>query len=150
MTLSRSTFLIAMLFLGLWSRTTPATPRWEVWVVDENGHTLKGMTVRLSWRNYSAEKQGHEEDRITDKNGYVVFPARTLKASRSRRAAETADSARAGVHASFGPHASVYAFGQGREGYATTDGPNGQYITDWTGSPPEMQSHIVANVRTNE
>ena len=120
--------------------STPATPLWEVWVVDANARPLAGMTVRLSWQNYSAETSGHEEDRRTDENGYVAFPARKFRASISDRFLGTIRSASGGVHASFGPHAYVFAFGQGLQGSAVT----GEYVADWTGKPDRMQSRIVA------
>jgi hypothetical protein len=120
--------------------STPATPLWEVSVVDANSRPLVGMTVRLSWQNYSAETNGHEEDRRTDENGYVVFPARKFRASISGRLLGTIRSASAGAHASFGPHAYVFAFGQGLQGSAIT----GNYIADWTGKPDRMESKIVA------
>jgi hypothetical protein len=97
------------------------------------------MTVRLSWQDYSGETEGHEEDLLTGENGYVVFTARTFRASGLRRLVGTILSARAGVHASFGPHAFVFAFGQGFEGGAVS----GKYVTNWTGEPSEMQSRIV-------
>ena len=133
----------AFLLAAVWPITSPATPHWEVWVVDENGHALQGMTVRLVWENYSAESESHEQDLRTDENGYVVFPARTFKASALRRLFGTIRAARAGVHASFGPHAYVFAFGRGLEGDAVAHG----YITDWTGKPDEMQSRIVAGAK---
>jgi hypothetical protein len=129
-----------VLLAAVWPVTSPATPEWEVWVVDENGRPLQGVTVRLVWQNYSAETESHEEDRQTDKNGYAVFSARTFKASALRLVLGTIQAAEAGVHASFGPHAWVFAFGRGFQGDAVTDG----YITDWTGRPSKMQSRIVA------
>jgi len=44
------------------------------------------------------------------------------------------------AHASFGPHAHVFAFWKGREGDAT----NGNLIVDWTGTPDTMESKILA------
>lgn len=120
--------------------STPATPLWEVWVVDSDGHALAGMTVRLSWQNYSAETSGHQEDQLTDERGYVVFPARKFRASIDERLLGTIRAADGGVHASFGPHAFVFAFGKGLEGDAVT----GKYVADWTGKPNRMQSRIVA------
>jgi hypothetical protein len=119
--------------------STPATPLWEVWVVDANERPLAGMTVRLAWQNYSAETSGHEEDQRTAENGYVAFPARKFRATISDRLLGTIRSASAGVHASFGPHAYVFAFGQGLQGSAVT----GEYVADWTGKPDRMQSRIV-------
>lgn len=131
--------VVALLPVGLLPIPSLATPRWEVWVVDENGHPKQGMTVRLSWQNYTLETEGHEEDMRTDQNGYVVFPARTIRASAFTRIAGAIRAAQSGVHASFGPHDYVFAFGQGLQG----DAISGRYLVDWTGKPPEMQFRIV-------
>lgn len=125
--------------------SSPATPHWEVWVFDEQGHPLEGMTVRLSWRNYSAETADNQEDRHTDENGHVVFPASRLAASLRDRISATIQSAGAGVHASFGSHAFVFAFGHGLEGVSVS----GPYVTDWRGKPDEMQSRIVVHKAAN-
>lgn len=122
-----------------WPVTTLETPRWEVWVVDGNGQPMKGMTVRMTYQNYSAESVGHEQDLHTDAAGHAVFPARTLTASPRNRAIAVVRAAQAGVHASFGPHAGVLVFGRGREGFAESFGN----VTDWTGQPAEMESRIT-------
>lgn len=117
-----------------------AAPAWEVWVVDESGRPLEGMKVRLSYQNYSAEVKGHELDAVTDPDGRVTFPLQRESASLARYLVYSAWSATTGVHASFGQHAGVIAFGQGRNGSAIADNA----ITDWTGTPLEMKSRIVA------
>jgi hypothetical protein len=105
------------------------------------------MTVRLSYQNYSAEDQSHEIDRITDQRGQVMFLAQTLHASFLRRCYYTVLSARAGVHASFGPSASVFAFGKGMEG-SDVDPKRGIRVF-WRGTPSQMQSRIVINRSSN-
>jgi hypothetical protein len=132
-----SLLLLAVLVVFLaWPTTTPQSPIWDVWVLDQSGQPLQGMTVRLSYQNYSAESESHEEDLQTDANGHVVFHPQSLRASRITRALAMARSATAGVHASFGPHAWVWAFGKGLEGVAE--------VTNWNGAPPRMASKIVA------
>jgi hypothetical protein len=135
----RKLFLIivamALVLVLAWPTTTTQSPFWEVWVVDEAGQPLEGMTVTLTYQNYSAESEGHSEQKRTDPGGYVVFPQRSLKASRLRRVVTTLQSAGAGVHASFGPHALVRANGNGLTGYAT----------DWTGAPERMSSRVVVS-----
>jgi hypothetical protein len=88
-----------------------------VWVLDQNGHAVSGITVRLSYQNYSVEDETHEIDRTTDQDGHAAFAAQTLSSSLLRRLVFTVLSARAGIHASFGPHANVFAFGKGLEGF---------------------------------
>src|SRR5208283_4378641 len=126
-----------------WPIPYTAAPSWEVWVVDEAGKSIEGMKVRLSYQNYSAESKGHELDATTDSEGRVHFPPQKATASVARYVVYSAWSATTGVHASFGRHAYVFAFGQGRDGSATT----GDVITDWTGSPEDMKSRIVATQR---
>jgi hypothetical protein len=52
----------------------------------------------------------------------------------------TISTAGAGVHASFGRHPYVFAFGGGYEGNAV----DGKYVTEWRGTPDSMESRIVA------
>ena len=126
---------IALVLILAWPTTTTQSPFWEVWVVDEVGQPLEGMTVTLFYQNYSAESEGHSEQKRTDAGGYVVFPQRSLKASRLRRIVTTLQSAGAGVHASFGPHAHARVDGNGLTGYTT----------DWTGAPARMSSTVVVS-----
>lgn len=98
--------LVASLVLvGIWPVRYLASPRWEVWVVAENGEPLSGMSVRLVYENYSAEKQGHELTLLTDAAGHALFPPQYQRACLFRGIFYTALEARAGVHASFGRHA---------------------------------------------
>jgi hypothetical protein len=92
------------------------------------------------YENYSAEGTSHELTLTADENGHVLFPKQYEKTSIFQRLFYTASSAMAGVHASFGRHAYVLAFGGGYEGSAVT----GKYVADWRGSPDSMQSRIVA------
>jgi hypothetical protein len=117
-----------------------AAPAWEVWIADESGAPVQGMTVRLSYQHYSVESSGHEQDAISDSHGHVQFPSRISSAPLARYIVYSISSATAGAHASFGRHAHVFAFGRGLEGSATTDG----VITNWTGTPDRMESRIVA------
>jgi hypothetical protein len=108
-----------------------AAPQWEVDVVDEYGKPVEGMVVRETWQNYSVEMEGHEADSLTDVNGPVAFPAQTSEYSLLRQIAGTVSAlVHLNVHASYGPHATVFAVGKGLEGSAAT----GNFITDWRGS----------------
>jgi hypothetical protein len=129
-----------LLIVGLIPISYEASPRWDVSVVAEDGHPLPGVNVRLVYQNYSAEDEGHEITLATDENGHVLFPEQFQKSSFARRIFYTLSSARAGVHASFGRHAYVFAFdGKGHEGNAA----NGEYITNWLGFPPSVKSKII-------
>jgi hypothetical protein len=118
-----------------------ASPRWDVWVVTNEGKPLAGVNVRLVYQNYSAEGQSHEVTLKTDESGHALFPTHYESAPLLQRLLYTVSSAGAGIHASFGRHAYVLAFGGGYEGNAVT----GKYMTDWRGTPVSMESRIVAS-----
>ncbi len=118
-----------------------ASPRWDVWVVTDDGKPLTGVNVRLVYQNYSTEGRSHEITLKTGEDGRVLFPAQYGRASLFQRAVYTVSSAGAGVHASFGRQAYVFVFGEGYEGSAVT----GKYVTDWRGSSESMESRIVAS-----
>jgi hypothetical protein len=134
-------FVVGLLifFLAFVPFPSLRAPDWDVWVIDERGDPLQGITVRESYRDYSAEFQGGEEDLKTDNQGHVRFPAKTLRASSVQRLMVIASSAADGVHAGFGPHDYVFAFGNGLQGADVGHG----VVVDWTGSPAVMESHIV-------
>ena len=135
--------LCAVALVLFWPTPYLASPRWDVVVVDGAGQPLEGMSVRLSFQNYSAEGTSHEITFTTDKSGHAVFEPQRRRATLIQRSYYTASSAMAGVHASFGPHAGVFAFGNGLEGDAVAGG----YVVDWRGSPASMQSRIVVSRR---
>jgi hypothetical protein len=109
-------------------------------VVTADGRALAGVNVRLVYQNYSAEGESHELTVMTDQEGRARFTSRYDSASLLRRLYYSLSSAGAGVHASFGQHAYVFAFGKGYEGEPT----DGQFVTEWRGAPDAMESTIVA------
>jgi hypothetical protein len=117
-----------------------ASPEWSVTVVDQIGHPLQGMLVRLDYENYSVENTSHEQDLYTDANGRVIFPAHREAASTLSRCYYTSHSAMALAHASFGPIAYINVFGNGRQGSATSDG----VIYIWNVYPRSVCSTIMA------
>jgi hypothetical protein len=135
--------LYCSIFLGVVGFTpikTLQAPQWKVRVVDESNMPVADVTVRESYQNYSAQLRGNEQDLVTDQQGYVIFPAKTLWSPIIVRIVVTLWSAMTGgVHASFGPHAYVFAFGDGVEGSANKNG----YTEDWTGSPSMNESRII-------
>ncbi len=115
-----------------------AAPDWSITGVDGSGLPVEGFTVRESYQNYSIESYGHERDQLTDGSGKAHFARVTAWHSLGRRAVGIILSAlMGGLHASFGTHAHVFAFGKG-EGDAIRDG----YLEDWTGSPSIYMSKI--------
>lgn len=129
---------IVLIFVPIRSLSSPA---WEVWVRDQSGHPVSGITVRLTYRNYSAESEAHEADAVSDAVGHVAFSPQTISASLGRRIVAIMSSARAGVHSSFGPHASVFAFGRGLQGFAVAEPRDA--VLDWAGGPNHMESRII-------
>jgi hypothetical protein len=116
-------------------------PLWKVSVVDESNKPVSDITVRESYQNYSAEFEGGERDLIADAQGRVVFPAKQVRVPLLKRALVSISSATAGVHASFGPHEHVFAFGNGMEGDSVKNG----FVEDWTGAPATNDSVIVVH-----
>lgn len=131
--------------LALLPIKTLTTPDWNVLVVDQDGQPVSGITVRLSYQNYSAEDKTHEIDGITDQYGHAAFPPQALSVSGARRMVYTLRSALDGVHASFGPHASVIAFGKGLEGFDVDSQKD--LVVEWTGKSKSMKSRIVVHPR---
>jgi hypothetical protein len=136
---------IAVVGVGVIPFRSLNCPDWDVWVIDQSGRPVSGVTVRLSYRNYSAERESHEIDAITDAQGHVTFGAQTLSVSLGRRAVAALSSATAGAHSSFGPHAYVSAFGNGLQGSDIDKQRN--VVVDWTGQPSHMESRIVVTPR---
>ena len=82
---------------------TTVAPEQRVLVVSSEMHPIQGIIVRQSWQNYSLEREGHEEELLTDENGRVTLPKRTIRANLLRRILGPFISiAGQGVHASFG------------------------------------------------
>jgi hypothetical protein len=118
-------------------------PLWDVFVVDDAGVPIAGLTVTEDYQDYSCEADSHLESLVTDSKGHVQFPSRYERRNPIRCIKETASNLQAGVHASLGRHASVWV-GSGRAnltGYAL-DKHN--YQIDWKGAPKHMTSTIVA------
>src|SRR5450432_2023982 len=84
--------LVALPVFMAWPTTTAQSPMWDVWVLDQSGQPLQGMTVRLTYQNYSAESGSHSEDLQTDASGHVLFRPKSLKVPRIQRAIVTMES----------------------------------------------------------
>jgi hypothetical protein len=91
-------------------------PEQHVLVVTEDWRPVEGALVRQSWKNYSLESEGHEEDFRTDNHGRVTLPKRTMRASILRRILHPIwNVLTQGVHSSFGIHTDVLELGEGTE-----------------------------------
>lgn len=105
-------------------------PAWTVRTVSSAHSPLSGITVREDWQQYSLERSSHEEDRVTDLQGEVRFPRRTLRSSFTerllgclRQIGET------GVHTSCGTSSHLVAFGPGVDTLAWQDSGQEQGTT---------------------
>ena len=139
------TLAALMALAGIYPASYQLCPSWDVLVVRPSGVSLAGpvqdIRVRRSCTDYSVDGSGYEDDAITDDRGRAAFKElRTRESSIHRWFGNVSQAAMGGVHASFGRHASVFAFGDGMQGDAVSPDRN---IEDWTGSPEHMTSRIV-------
>lgn len=101
--------LASLALLLLFPFKVMVVPEQRVLVVTNNMHPVRDALVRQSWRNYSLEGEGHEEDLPTDAHGRVTFPTRTIRAPLVWRLfGPLASIAGQGVHAGFGVHTDMF------------------------------------------
>ena len=98
--------LAALAVIALYPWETTVAPEWRVRIVDQSGIPLRTTGVREVWRHYSVESRGHEEDSMTDQEGYVTFPKRTIRTVLVARLIKPMINALSPHHSS-GPGASV-------------------------------------------
>jgi len=65
--------------IALYPWKTIVVPEWRVRIVDQSGVPLAHTGVREIWQHYDIESKGHEQDLVTDNEGYVTFPERTVR-----------------------------------------------------------------------
>lgn len=112
---------------------TVSVPEWKIKVTNQDGVPLKDVLIRQHWNNYSLDFSAvdvKEDDRVTDRNGIVIFPERRDRASGAHRLmALFYDLAKlAIVHSSSGIHATVLS-----PDYADTT-----VSYDGSGTPPNQ------------
>src|SRR5690242_16048812 len=101
---------------GLYPVSYTGCPAWSILVVDASGRPMPGITVRRSCMDYSTEKIEHEDNATTDDLGKVLFAKIQLRSALFQRwVGNLMNVAMQGVHASFGLHGWVAAFGQGMQ-----------------------------------
>jgi hypothetical protein len=88
-------------------------PEWKLRIVDQTGQRLRGNRVRESWCHYTFETQSHKEELLSDGDGYVQFPRRTIRGNLITWVAKFLKRFVL-VHSSSGPSASVSYFGDYR------------------------------------
>jgi hypothetical protein len=102
------TILLAALLL--YQFETIVIPEWKLRIVDETGNPVGGVRVRESWSHYVLEKEGHQEELVTDGQGFVRFPGREIRANALERTTKNLMSA-VNVHGGRGPAAWVFVMG---------------------------------------
>ena len=73
--------LLGLIVLLIYPFETTVVPEWKIRIVDEAGDPLRVTRVREVWQHYTIESASHEEDLITDGDGYVTFPRPTVRGS---------------------------------------------------------------------
>lgn len=102
--------LLGLIVLLIYPFETTVVPEWKIRIVDEAGDPLRVTRVREVWQHYTIESASHEEDLITDGDGYVTFPRPTVRGSLLVRIGVPIVNG-LNVHASFGPSAWVLVLG---------------------------------------
>jgi hypothetical protein len=132
-------FAAAFLLVAFWPVSSPANPRWEVYVVDQAGKPARGLHVLMTWEGNSENGENTEQTLLTDQNGYAVFASRNVKI-----AAWITIAAKIFPHAllpsNFGPLAAVSAFGEDAKGNKVASD-----FAYWDGNSPNMQSRLIVN-----
>jgi hypothetical protein len=99
--------LLAVLLLYPFKKTL--VPEKRVLVVTNDMHPVSNALVRQSWKDYSLEAEGHEEDLRSDVNGRITFPTRTIRAPLLVRIfGPLVSIVGQGVHSSFGVHTDIF------------------------------------------
>ncbi len=117
---------------------TTVVPTWRLRVVDEEGVPYARKRVRQSWKHYSLELEDGENmaDGLTNEDGFVEFPERTVRLTTAGRISRTALTHILKVfHGSTGIHADVAAIGP--QGYRSLE-----YVLD---GPPPAQLVLPRN-----
>ncbi len=115
--------------LAFYPYRSTVVPQWRLQLIDEMGNGVPNTGVRQVWRDYSLEWGDHEEDFVTDANGYVTFPERTVRATILHRVVESGFDwlhSKTGLflHSSSGPHSYIVVLSGGHsyEGYYHGEG----------------------------
>jgi hypothetical protein len=115
---------------------TTFVPEWKLRVVNEKGVPLSGQFVAQYCTNYTLGihpcEGVNDDSKITDKNGYVVFPARKIRASLLYRI----------VRPALGLVLLIANGEYGTNGSVATSGPWGTKSIDYTPGKP-LPSEIV-------
>lgn len=87
-TRGKSVLLVVLVGAGgilLYPFKMNVVPEWRVRVVDQERTPLRRVEVTEYWSHLSVELDDHQADSTTDDEGYVTFPARSIRVSLLRR-----------------------------------------------------------------
>ena len=75
--------IVLLVIIVVYPFETTVVPAWGFRVVDEEGKPYVGKQVRQLWKHYSLEFESGQngEFQVTDSEGFVSFPERTIRAS---------------------------------------------------------------------
>lgn len=97
---------LALVALALYPRQVAISPGWRVRVLDEAGRPVPGLRVVQWWVHYSVDRVPRYEQRVTNVQGIVLFPARVVRLRlMGEVSGAVAAVARTGINASFGSDA---------------------------------------------
>ena len=116
---------------------TTLVPEWKVQVVDENGNPYKGKLVRQACSNYTLGihpcSGAEDTDKLTDENGYVIFPERKITASLFSR-----------IIRSILNFVMIFAHGSyGVDIYLDSSGPQGYKMLEYVPGKPLPEKFIL-------
>ena len=114
--LAAAAFIACLAVLLLFPLETTVVPEWKVRVVDEGGAPLRNSGIREVWQHYSIESKDHEQDLLTDSDGHVTFPKRTIRAPLLARIGKAAVNG-LNPHGSSGPAAYIITLAPGYDAW---------------------------------
>ncbi len=110
---------IIAIFAWLPIISVPVSPEITLRVVNESGEPQTGIAITQFWGHWTYENKGHEDEKISDDNGYVTFSEKSIKVSTLRFVFYFLAEHTIGIiaiHNSSGPHSSFSA-----NGFANTE-----------------------------
>lgn len=110
-------FLLVLAVIALYPLETTVVPQWRIRIVDEAGVPLGNAGIREVWQHYSIESRDHKEDLLTDADGYVTFPKRTIKSPVAVRIIK-ASLNNLNPHGSSGPSAYLVILARGYDSWS--------------------------------
>jgi len=96
---------------------TKMSPAWRIQVAatGPSPQPLPKCRVTQIWQHYTFQSEGQEDRKLTDSEGWVEFPERSVKATLFERITGAIRNLNDGVHASFGPDVGLLVSCRGYE-----------------------------------